>query len=132
MKFAHTIKHNGVVYLPGQEVPVGKEAVKVNEKTKELTNIVPLEEMKAGELSKYIKEKYDVDYPAQTGKAKLLDIIKEREAEANKGSEDSEIEDDETDTDTEEDEEESTEGDGNTEPDEESSNSDFVNGIINE
>lgn len=70
MKFAHKVKHNGVEYLAGQEVPIGIEPKKE----------LQLEDMTPTELSKLLLEKYDINLPAQKGKKKLLEAIAEAEA----------------------------------------------------
>lgn len=69
MKFAHIVKHNGIEYLPGQEVPIGVEPKKE----------IKLADMTAKELSAYVEEKYDLVIPYQKGKDFLLETIDKAE-----------------------------------------------------
>lgn len=72
MKFAFEVKHNGINYKPGQIVPIGKEPVKENE----------IADKTASELSKELKERFDIDMAPQKGKAKLLEALEEAEKAA--------------------------------------------------
>lgn len=129
MKFAHTVKHNGIMYSPGQEVPIGVDET-VSTETVEVKS---LEDMKPGELVKYAEEKFGVKLVVQRGKERLLAEIAELEKGNDEDESDSESNDDENNEDEEQSEEESDESSSNDiETDEESSESDFVNSIINE
>lgn len=69
MRFPFAVKHNGKLYEAGLEVPIGKEPVKEIEK----------EDKTASELSKELKEKYNIDMAPQMGKAKLQKALDEAE-----------------------------------------------------
>lgn len=72
MRFPFAVKHNGKLYEAGLEVPIGKEPVKEIEK----------EDKTASELSKELKEKYNIDMAPQRGKAKLQKALDEAEKKA--------------------------------------------------
>jgi len=72
MRFPFAVKHNGKLYEAGLEVPIGKEPVKEIEK----------QDKTASELSKELKEKYDIDMAPQMGKAKLQKALDEAEKKA--------------------------------------------------
>ena len=72
MRFPYAVKHNGKLYEAGLEVPIGKEPVKEIEK----------EDKTASELSKELKEKYNIDMAPQMGKAKLQKALDEAEKKA--------------------------------------------------
>lgn len=72
MRFPFAVKHNGKLYEAGLEVPIGKEPVKEIEK----------EDKTASELSKELKEKYNIDMAPQMGKAKLQKALDEAEKKA--------------------------------------------------
>lgn len=72
MRFSFAVKHNGKLYEAGLEVPIGKEPVKEIEK----------EDKTASELSKELKEKYNIDMAPQMGKAKLQKALDEAEKKA--------------------------------------------------
>lgn len=100
MKFAFEVKHNGVNYKPGQVVPIGQEPKKE----------MAIEDKSASELSKELKERFDIDMAPQKGKAKLLEALEEAEKAANEADEVADEGDetaDEAEAGNEEDEEES-------------------------
>ena len=72
MRFPFAVKHNGKLYEAGLEVPIGKEPVKEIEK----------EDKTASELSKELKEKYNIDMAPQMGKARLQKALDEAEKKA--------------------------------------------------
>ena len=72
MKFPFTVKHNGVIYAPGKNVPIGEEPKKENQ----------VEDKTASELSKELKERFDITLAPQVGKAKLLEALAQAEKEA--------------------------------------------------
>ena len=110
MKFPFEVKHNGINYKPGQVVPIGQEP------KKELR----IEDKTASELSKELKERFDIDMPAQKGKAKLLEALAEAEKNAALNSEDENPENENN-----EDEEEGQNSEDND-------NESFLDTIINE
>lgn len=137
MRFPFAVKHNGKLYEAGLEVPIGKEPVKEIEK----------EDKTASELSKELKEKYNIDMAPQMGKAKLQKALDEAEKKAKeeelkaKELEPEENEDEELEDGEEELEDEDSELDGEEEEepedidaDEPNENEDesFLEKIINE
>jgi hypothetical protein len=110
MVFPFAVKHNGVLYEPGKKVPIGEEPKKE----------VELEDKTASELSKELKDRFDIDMAPQKGKAKLQEALEEAEKaakEAEESEEDPEI----------------TEPEGNEDPEGEEGNDDsFLDKIINE
>ncbi len=135
MRFPFAVKHNGKLYEAGLEVPIGKEPVKEIEK----------QDKTASELSKELKEKYDIDMAPQMGKARLQKALdeaekkaKEEELKANElepeegeeledGEEELEDEDSELDGEEEEEPEDIDDGEPNENDDES-----FLEKIINE
>ena len=111
MRFPFTVKHNGVLYEPGKEVPIGKEPKKELE----------VEDKTASELSKELKERFDIDMAPQKGKAKLQEALEEAEKKAKEleSKEDEDVED-----------EESEEGNDNENPEDDDKS--FMDKIINE
>lgn len=109
MIFPFTVKHNGVLYEPGKRVPIGQEPKKE----------LQAEDKTASELSKELKEKFDIDMAPQKGKAKLQEALEEAEKKAK----DLEPEEDDEELDGEEDLE-----DNKPEDDDKS----FLEKIINE
>ena len=111
MRFAFRVKHNGVIYEAGQEVPIGKEPKKELE----------VEDKTASELSKELKERFDIDMAPQKGKAKLQEALEEAEKKAKEleSQEDEDLED-----------EESEEGNDNENPEDDDKS--FMDKIINE
>lgn len=130
MRFPFAVKHNGKLYEAGLEVPIGKEPVKEIEK----------EDKTASELSKELKEKYNIDMAPQMGKAKLQKALDEAEKKAKelepKENEDEELEDGEEeledeDSELDDEEEEEPENINDGEPNENDDES-FLEKIINE
>lgn len=112
MKFAFPVKHNGVDYEPGQEVPIGVEPVKEN----------ALNDMSVAEIRKELTEKYGVEKFPSNKKADLIALLEE--AKANLES---------TESDEEEVSEEETESESEEEVEtEEDEDSDLLNKIANE
>ena len=109
MKFAFPVKHNGVDYEPGQEVPIGVEPVKEN----------ALNDMSVAEIRKELTEKYGVETFPSNKKADLIALLEEKRNESNE-------EEDEEEEEVSEDE---TEEEVETEEDEDS---DLLNKIANE
>lgn len=137
MRFPFAVKHNGKLYEAGLEVPIGKEPVKEIEK----------EDKTASELSKELKEKYNIDMAPQMGKAKLQKALDEAEKKANEEelkakelepeeNEDEELEDGEEEL---EDEDSELDGEEEKEPEDidagepnENEDESFLEKIINE
>ena len=137
MRFPFAVKHNGKLYEAGLEVPIGKEPVKEIEK----------EDKTASELSKELKEKYNIDMAPQMGKARLQKALdeaekkaKEEELKANElepeENEDEELEDGEEEL---EDEDSELDGEEEEEPEDidagepnENEDESFLEKIINE
>ena len=110
MKFAFPVKHNGVDYEPGQEVPIGVEPVKEN----------ALNDMSVAEIRKELTEKYGVEKFPSNKKADLIALLEE--VKANLES-----------TESDEEEEEETESESEEEVEtEEDEDSDLLNKIANE
>ena len=117
MKFPFAVKHNGVLYEPGKEVPIGKEPKKD----------IEIEDKTASELSKELKDKYGIDMAPQKGKAKLQEALEEAEKKAKEeleSNEDSDLEDEDELTN----EDPENEDKGESEGEEDS----FLDKIINE
>lgn len=72
MKFAFTVKHNGVLYPAGQEVPIGKEIVDHNDEIETLT---------ANDIREKLKKLGVKKFPSNK-KEDLLKQLKEAEAAA--------------------------------------------------
>jgi len=72
MRFAFAVKHNGVLYPAGQEVPIGKEIVDHNDEIETLTANDIREKLKALGVKKFPSNK----------KEDLLKQLKEAEAAA--------------------------------------------------
>lgn len=137
MRFDFPVKHNGVIYEAGKEVPIGKEPKVENQ----------VEDKSASELSKELKEKYGITMAAQKGKKALLEAIAEaekakaleakKEEEPEDGESDEELEEDDLVEDPEgepgeEDEDENpSEDEFEGEPDEDEE-TDLLNKIVNE
>lgn len=113
MKFAFEVKHNGVNYKPGQVVPIGQEP------KKELQT----EDKSASELSKELKDRFNIDMAPQKGKAKLLEALAEAEKNANEEEENPEEEVEDL---------EPAEGNEPELTDEENEEESFLDSIINE
>ena len=126
MRFAFPVKHNGVLYEAGKEVPIGKEPKVENQ----------VEDKTASELSKELEEKYGIKMAPQKGKKALLEALSEAEVKAGELSkeEDEELEELEE---SEDNEETGETGETNEDELEEDSNpedndEDLLNQIINE
>lgn len=102
MKFAFPVKHNGVDYEPGQEVPIGVEPVKEN----------ALNDMSVAEIRKELTEKYGVEKFPSNKKADLIALLEETKAnlESTKSDEE-EVSEDETEEETESENEEDEDSD---------------------
>lgn len=123
MRFAFPVKHNGVLYEAGKEVPIGKEPKVENQ----------VEDKTASELSKELEEKYGIKMAPQKGKKALLEALSEAEVKAGELSKDEEEEleepeEPEDDGETGETNEDELEEDSNPEDNED----DLLNKIINE
>lgn len=124
MKFAFPVKHNGVDYEPGQEVPIGVEPVKEN----------ALNDMSVAEIRKELTEKYGVEKFPSNKKADLIALLEEKRNESNEEEEDEDESDNSSDdnnssdNDNLDEEETSNEDENEDEEDEE----DLLNTIINE
>ena len=116
MKFAFPVKHNGIDYEPGQEVPIGVEPVKEN----------ALNDMSVAEIRKELTEKYGVEKFPSNKKADLIALLEEAKAnlESTKSDEEEEeVSEDETEEESKSEEEVETEED---------EDSDLLNRIANE
>ena len=113
MKFPFAVKHNGILYEPGKEVPIGKEPVKENADKERTVNEIR-EELKALGVTKFTSNK----------KSDLIALLEEKKAEA-KAKEEEEAKDPE-----EPEEGENLEEDEN--PEGEDGEDDLMNKIINE
>ena len=109
MKFAFPVKHNGVDYEPGQEVPIGVEPVKEN----------ALNDMSVAEIRKELTEKYGVEKFPSNKKADLIALLEETKANLEL-------------TESDEEEEEEVSEDETEEENEEDEDSDLLNKIANE
>ena len=114
MKFAFPVKHNGVDYEPGQEVPIGVEPVKEN----------ALNDMSVSEIRKELTEKYGVETFPSNKKADLIALLEEKRNESNEEEES----DNSSDNDNLDEDETSNEDENEDEEDGE----DLLNKIINE
>lgn len=123
MRFAFPVKHNGVLYEAGKEVPIGKEPKAENQ----------VEDKTASELSKELEEKYGIKMAPQKGKKALLEALSEAEVKAGELSKEEdeeleELEESEDNEETGETNEDELEEDSNPEDNED----DLLNKIINE
>ena len=124
MKFAFPVKHNGVDYEPGQEVPIGVEPVKEN----------ALNDMSVAEIRKELTEKYGVEKFPSNKKADLIALLEEKRNESNEEEEDENESDNSSDDNNSSDndnldEEETSNEDEN---EDEEDGEDLLNTIINE
>ena len=124
MKFAFPVKHNGVDYEPGQEVPIGVEPVKEN----------ALNDMSVAEIRKELTEKYGVEKFPSNKKADLIALLEEKRNESNEEEEDEDESDNSSDDNNSSDndnlDEDETSNEEETE--DESDGEDLLNKIINE
>ena len=131
MRFAFPVKHNGVDYEPGQEVPIGVEPVKEN----------ALNDMSVAEIRKELTEKYGVEKFPSNKKADLINLLEEKRNKSSEeenedesdnsdndidSSDDSDLDEEET---SNEDEEEAF---NEEETEDEEDGEDLLNTIINE
>ena len=124
MKFAFPVKHNGVDYEPGQEVPIGVEPVKEN----------ALNDMSVSEIRKELTEKYGVETFPSNKKADLIALLEEKRNESNEDEED-EDESDNSDNDIDSSNNDNLDEDKTSNKDEnedEEDGEDLLNTIINE
>lgn len=127
MRFAFPVKHNGVLYEAGKEVPIGKEPKVENQ----------VEDKTASELSKELEEKYGIKMAPQKGKKALLEALSEAEVKAGELSKEEEEDEEEELEEPEEPEDSGETGETNEDELEEDSNpedneDDLLNKIINE
>lgn len=109
MKYPFPVKHNGIDYEPGQEVPIGQEPVKENADKERTIN----------EIREELRALGVIEFPSNK-KADLIALLEETKANLKSTeSEEEEVSEDET----EEDEEVETEED---------EDSDLLNKIANE
>lgn len=124
MKFAFPVKHNGVDYEPGQEVPIGVEPVKEN----------ALNDMSVAEIRKELTEKYEVEKFPSNKKADLIALLEEKRNESNEEEEDEDESDNSSDnansSDNDNLDEEETSNEDENEDEEDGE--DLLNTIINE
>ena len=119
MKFPFAVKHNGILYEPGKEVPIGKEPVKENADKEKTVNEIR-EELKALGVTKFTSNK----------KSDLIALLEEKKAEAEaKAKEEEEDKDPEEPEENENPEDENPEGEN---PEGEDGEDDLINKIINE
>ena len=112
MKFPFAVKHNGILYEPGKEVPIGKEPVKENADKERTVNEIR-EELKALGVTKFTSNK----------KSDLIALLEEKKAEAEAKAKAKEEEEENKDPEEPE-EDENPEG--------EDGEDDLMNKIINE
>ena len=114
MKYPFPVKHNGIDYEPGQEVPIGQEPVKENA-DKEMTINEIREELRALGVTEFPSNK----------KTDLIALLEETKANLESTESDEEEEEEVSEEETESESEEEVE----TEEDEDS---DLLNKIANE
>lgn len=114
MKYPFPVKHNGIDYEPGQEVPIGQEPVKENA-DKEMTINEIREELRALGVTEFPSNK----------KSDLIALLEETKANLESTESDEEEEEEVSEEETESESEEEVE----TEEDEDS---DLLNKIANE
>lgn len=85
MRFAFAVKHNGILYPAGQEVPIGKEVVDHNDEIETLT---------ANDIREKLKKLGVKKFPSNK-KEDLLKQLKEAEAAAEEKSKEAEKEEEE-------------------------------------
>ena len=118
MKYPFPVKHNGIDYEPGQEVPIGQEPVKENAD----------KEMTINEIREELRELGVTEFPSNK-KADLIALLEETKANLESTESDEEEEEVSEDETEEETESESDEEEVETEEDEDS---DLLNKIANE
>lgn len=116
MKYPFPVKHNGIDYEPGQEVPIGQEPVKENADKEKTIN----------EIREELRELGVTEFPSNK-KTDLIALLEETKANLESTEsdeeEEEEVSEDETEEETESDEEVETEED---------EDSDLLNKIANE
>lgn len=124
MKFAFPVKHNGVDYEPGQEVPIGVEPVKEN----------ALNDMSVAEIRKELTEKYGVEKFPSNKKADLIALLEEKRNESNEDEEDEDESDNSSDNNNSSDNDnlDEDETSNKDENEDEEDGEDLLNTIINE
>ena len=118
MKFPFAVKHNGILYEPGKEVPIGKEPVKENADKERTVNEIR-EELKALGVTKFTSNK----------KSDLIALLEEKKAEAKAKEEEKDKNPEEPEEDENLEENENPEGEN---PEGEDGEDDLMNKIINE
>ena len=118
MKYPFPVKHNGIDYEPGQEVPIGQEPVKENADKEKTINEIR-EELRALGVTEFPSNK----------KSDLIALLEETKANLESTESDEEEEEVSEDETEEETESESNEEEVETEEDEDS---DLLNKIANE
>lgn len=121
MKFAFPVKHNGVDYEPGQEVPIGVEPVKEN----------ALNDMSVAEIRKELTEKYGVEKFPSNKKADLIALLEEKRNGSNE-EEDEDESDNSDDNIDPSDNDNLDEDETSNEDEDEEDGEDLLNTIINE
>ena len=124
MKFAFPVKHNGVDYEPGQEVPIGVEPVKEN----------ALNDMSVAEIRKELTEKYGVEKFPSNKKADLIALLEEKRNGSNEEEEDEDESDNSSDDNSSSDNDNLDEDETSNEyeNEDEEDGEDLLNTIINE
>lgn len=122
MKFAFPVKHNGVDYEPGQEVPIGVEPVKEN----------ALNDMSVAEIRKELTEKYGVEKFPSNKKADLIALLEEKRNESNEDEEDEDGSDNSDDNVDSSDNDNLDEDETSNKDEDEEDGEDLLNTIINE
>ena len=115
MKYPFIVKHNGIVYQPGEVVPIGKEPVKENEDNDKSVN----------EIKAELKELGVTKFPSNK-KADLLALLDETKAAAEAEEDEEEVTEEETES-----EEEDIEADEEV-TENEDEESDLLDEIVNE
>ena len=116
MRFAFAVKHNGILYPAGQEVPIGKEVVDHNDEIETLT---------ANDIREKLKKLGVKKFPSNK-KEDLLKQLKEAEAAAEKEAEEVKEEEEEKKVEESKTEPEAEKEEGNDEGD-----STLLDNIIN-
>lgn len=114
MKYPFPVKHNGIDYEPGQEVPIGQEPVKENADKEKTIN----------EIREELRELGVTEFPSNK-KSDLIALLEETKANLESTESDEEEEEEVSEEETESESEEEVE----TEEDEDS---DLLNKIANE
>lgn len=122
MKFAFPVKHNGVDYEPGQEVPIGVEPVKEN----------ALNDMSVAEIRKELTEKYGVEKFPSNKKADLIALLEEKRNGSNEDEEDEDESDNSSNDNNSSDNDNLDEEETSNEDEDEEDGEDLLNTIINE